>query len=134
MKRSQSDREIREDVTPGASAGAGIESESEDDCTSTSDHEAGSGYSDMEVSDSGTANKKTSKSKLISENRGKLYNPKKHKGAYRYKTKFDDKWLKKHPGFKGNYHFKMQCQFVIIFVGNNLILQFYNIQLSVCYC
>lgn len=94
MKRSQSDREIREDVTPGASAGAGIESESEDDCTSSSDHEAGSGDSDMEVSDSGTANKKTSKSKLISENRGKLYNPKKHKGAYRYKTKFDDKWLK----------------------------------------
>lgn len=31
----------------------------------------------------------------------KAYNPKKFKGAYQYKTKFDKKWLDKHPECKG---------------------------------
>lgn len=104
MKRSRGDSDHHhEEATPGTAAGGSVsesESHSARHCRDESSDNSGpseSEYdSDMEVSERDkTAAKKTAKEGK------KLYNPKKLMGAYRYKTKFDEKWLKKHPDCKG---------------------------------
>ena len=104
MKRSRGDSDHHhEEATSGTAAGGSVnepESHSVRHCRDESSDNSGLSESecdlDMEVSErDSTAAKKTAKKGK------KLYNPKKLMGAYRYKTKFDDKWLKKHPDCKG---------------------------------
>jgi hypothetical protein len=105
MKRSKGDSDHDdEEVKPDAAAGRGrIMSESKSQCHRQEDSSDNSGPSecdsDMDVSEpDNTAAKKT---KVGAKKGKKLYNPKKVMGAHRYKTKFDDKWLKKHADCKG---------------------------------
>ena len=104
MKRSKGDADHHhhEEATPGAAAGGSvIESElsvrhCQDESSDNSGPSESECSSDMEVSErDSTAAKKTAKKGK------KFYNPKKLTGAYRCTTKFDDKWLKKHPDCKG---------------------------------